>query len=266
MDVNGKVALVTGAARGIGKAISIQLAKEGAQVIATDINEDDLGETYDELIGVGNKCLILKLDVTNQDSVDSAVKNIIDEFSSIDILVNNAGTIGARGWEERDVPDESDWDAIYAVNLKGMVKITEAVIPTMKSNRRGKIINMSSITGRLGTVTSPPYGVSKAGVINLTQAWALEFAEFSINVNAICPGLLWTPMWQRIANRWSLDEEKWKGYTPREIFDATIKDRIPLQREQTPEDIACAVAFLASDYAHNITGQALNVNGGSHMN
>ena len=115
-------------------------------------------------------------------------------------------------------------------------------------------------------VTSPPYGVSKAGVINLTQAWALELAEFNINVNAICPGLLWTPMWQRIAHRWSFDEEKWKGYTPRQIFDSTIKDRIPLGREQTPEDIAYVAAFLASDYANNITGQAINVNGGSHMN
>ena len=137
MDVNDKVAIVTGAARGIGKAISVQLAKEGAQVIATDNNEDEMGETYHEIIGVGNKCLILKLDVTNRDSVGSAVNKIIDEFSSIDVLVNNAGTIGARGWEERDVPDESDWDAIYAVNLKGMVKITEAVIPTMNSIRRG---------------------------------------------------------------------------------------------------------------------------------
>lgn len=266
MDVNGKIAIVTGAARGIGKAISIQLAKGGAQVIATDINEDDLCDTHDELVGIGNKFLISRLDVTNQESINTAVKNIISEFSSIDILVNNAGTIGAPGWEERDVPDESDWDAIYAVNVKGVVKITEAVVPTMKSNRKGKIINMSSITGRLGTVTSPPYGVSKAGVINLTQAWALELAEFNINVNAICPGLLWTPMWQRIAHRWSFDEEKWKGYTPRQIFDSTIKDRIPLGREQTPEDIAYVAAFLASDYANNITGQAINVNGGSHMN
>jgi len=250
MDVNDKIAIVTGAARGIGKAIAIQLAKGGANVVATDINEDDLRDTYNDLIEIGNKCLISRLDVTNQDSVNLAVKNIMAEFHSIDILVNNAG----------------NWDAIYAVNLKGMAKITEAVIPTMKSNRKGKIINMSSITGRLGTVTSPPYGVSKAGVINLTQAWALELAEFSINVNAICPGLLWTPMWQRIAHRWSLDQEKWKGYTPRQIFDSAIKDRIPLGREQTPEDIAYVAAFLASDYARNITGQAINVNGGSHMN
>ena len=266
MDVNDKIAIVTGAARGIGKAIAIQLAKGGANVVATDINEDDLRDTYNDLIEIGNKCLISRLDVTDQDSVNLAVKNIMAEFHSIDILVNNAGTIGAPGWEKRDVPDESDWDAIYAVNLKGMAKITEAVIPTMKSNRKGKIINMSSISGRLGTVTSPPYGVSKAGVINLTQAWALELAEFSINVNAICPGLLWTPMWQRIAHQWSLDQEKWKGYTPRQIFDSAIKDRIPLGREQTPEDIAYVAAFLASDYARNITGQAINVNGGSHMN
>ena len=266
MDVNDKIAIVTGAARGIGKAIAIQLAKGGANVVATDINEDDLRDTYNDLIEIGNKCLISRLDVTDQDSVNLVVKNVTAEFPSIDILVNNAGTIGAPGWEERDVPDESDWDAIYAVNLKGMAKITEAVIPTMKSNRKGKIINMSSITGRLGTVTSPPYGVSKAGVINLTQAWALELAEFSINVNAICPGLLWTPMWQRIAHQWSLDQEKWKGYTPRQIFDSAIKDRIPLGREQTPEDIAYVAAFLASDYARNITGQSINVNGGSHMN
>jgi len=267
MDVNGKIAIVTGAARGIGKAISIQLAKGGAQVIATDINEDDLCDTHDELVGIGNKFLISRLDVTNQESINTAVKNIISEFSSIDILVNNAGTIGAPGWEERDVPDESDWDAIYAVNVKGVVKITEAVVPTMKSNRKGKIINMSSITGRLGTVTSPPYGVSKAGVINLTQAWALELAEFNINVNAICPGLLWTPMWEAIARRRTLSSKtSLSEQAGRDFFEKVVQDTIPMKREQTPEDIGNLCAFLVSDMAHNITGQAINVDGGRFSN
>ena len=266
MDVSEKVAIVTGGGRGIGRAIALSMAQNGADVAVGDINLQDAQSVASEVDGVDRRSLGSHVDVTDQDSVESMVRAVIDGFGRIDILVNNAGIIGAAGWEEREVPDEGDWDAIYEVNVKGMQRMTYAVVDHMKERRYGKIVNIASISGRIGTLTSLPYGVSKSGVINMTQGLALELAPFSINVNAICPGILWTSMWERIAYRWSIDPEKSEGLTPREIFDRTIKERIPLGREQTPEDIGHLAAFLASDLAKNITGQAINVSGGSHMN
>ena len=190
----------------------------------------------------------------------------IQRFGRIDILVNNAGIVAAPGWEERERPSEEDWDMIYAVNVKGVAGVTESVVPHMKRRRYGKIVNIASIAGRLGSRTSAPYSASKASVINMTQNFALDLAEFNINVNSICPGLLWTPMWQRIATRYGTIPGDRQGLPPREVFDRHVKQVIPMGREQTPEDVGHAVAFLASDYAKNITGQALNVSGGSHMN
>ena len=137
----------------------------------------------------------------------------------------------------------------------------------MKQNRSGSIVNISSVAGRLATLTSIPYGVSKAGIINLTQAHALELAPYNINVNAVCPGMIWTDMWNRIATQWLHTPNKISqgANDQEEVFKKAIQARTPLGREQTPEDIANAVTFLASDAAINITGQALNVNGGSHM-
>ena len=266
MDVSGKVAIVTGGGRGIGRAIALELARNGADVAPTDVNVADAESVAASVAEMGRASLGTALDVTDQGSVERMVRLVIDRLGRIDILVNNAGTIGAAGWEERTEPDDADWDIIYAVNVRGMARVTDAVVGHMKERRYGKIVNIASIAGRTGTLTSTPYGVSKAGVINLTQTSALELAPFNINVNAICPGLLWTPMWQRISYRWSIDPEKAKGLSQREIFDRAIKERVPLGREQTPEDMGHLATFLASDYAKNITGQAINVSGGSHMN
>jgi len=136
----------------------------------------------------------------------------------------------------------------------------------MKERRYGKIVNIASGAGRRGQAKGGPYAASKASVINMTQTVAVELAGFNINANSICPGLLWTPMWMRIATRMGIIAGDEQGLPPREVFERHVERRIPLKREQTPEDIGNAVAFLASDYAQNITGQALNVNGGIHMN
>jgi NAD(P)-dependent dehydrogenase (short-subunit alcohol dehydrogenase family) len=221
-----------------------------------------------EVADTGRQSLASQADVTGQESVQRVVAEVVARFGRIDILVNNAGVIAAPGWEERDKPNEEDWDLIYEVNVKGIDRVTSAVAPHMKERRYGKIVNIASIAGRHGTLTNIPYGVSKAGVINLTQGVAQELAPFNINVNAICPGLLWTPLWERIGVRLSAfayvqDDE---GLSSREVFDNHVKRRIPLGREQTPEDIGNLAAFLASDYAENITGQAINVSGGSHFN
>ena len=266
MDVSGSVAVVTGGGRGIGRGIVLALTRYGAHVVAADLNARDAEATAREASGAGRVAVPSYVDVTDQPSVDAMVADALSQFGRVDILVNNAGIVAAPGWEERESPGEQDWDLIYEVNVKGMARVTEAVAPDMKERRRGKIVNIASIAGRIGTLTSGPYGASKAAVINLTQFWALELAPYAINVNAVCPGLLWTPLWDRIATRYSRDTEKYPGMTPREVFEQTVQERIPLGREQTPEDIGNAVAFLASDAARNITGQALNVSGGSHMN
>jgi len=266
MDVSGKVALVTGGGRGIGRGIVLVLARNGADVVVADIDTDVARSTAAEVEAVGRRSLASRVDVTDRESVGAATEDALARFDRIDILVNNAGVVAAPGWEDRETPDEDDWDLTYEVNVKGVVWVTEAVAPQMVERRTGKIINISSVTGRLATLTSIPYGATKAGAINLTQAYALKLAPHNINVNCICPGLLWTPMWESIGARWLTDEDRSEGLSPRDIFDRIVKQRAPLGREQTPEDIGHLAAFLASDYAINITGQTINVSGGSHMN
>ena len=266
MDVSGKIALVTGGGRGIGRGIVLALATNGADVAVADINPGDAAGVSAEVEAMGRNAKPFTVDVTDQESVDRMVQDAIGHFGRIDILVNNAGIIAAPGWEQRQRSGEEDWDMIYEVNVKGVARVTDAVVGGMKERRYGKIVNIASVGGRQGNPNNVPYGISKAGVIMLTQATALELAPYSINVNSICPGLLWTPMWERISLRGSMSPDNTEGLSPREIFDRGVQERIPLGREQTPEDIGNLAAFLASDYSKNITGQAINVSGGSVMN
>ena len=266
MDLTDRVAIVTGAGRGIGRGIALVMARCGATVAAADMNLDDASTVAAEIAGMGRESIALRADVTHQDEVDALAASVIDRFGRIDAVVNNAGIIAAPGWEDREEPDETDWDMLYEVNVKGVARVTQAVLPHMRERRYGKIVNIASVAGRVGSTTSGPYSVSKAGVISYTQSTALEEAQYDINVNAVCPGLLWTPLWRRIAVRHGVHRDEDKGMTAREVFDKYVQERTPLGREQTPEDIGNAVAFLASDAAKNITAQALNVSGGSHIN
>ncbi len=265
MDVSGKSALITGGGRGIGRGIALVLARNGADVAVVDLNADAAGAVAAEVEAMGRRSLGVAVDVTDRSSVEAMVSRVADSFGRIDILVNNAGIIAAPGWEGRERSNDDDWDQIYEVNVKGVVHVTEAVIPYMIERRYGKIVNIASGAGRVGSPGNPPYNVSKAGVISYTQASALELAPHNINVNSICPGLLWTPMWERMATRGSASSENVEGLNPRQWFERGVAERIPLGREQTPEDIGNLAAFLASDCAKNITGQAINVNGGSRM-
>ncbi len=265
MNINGLVTIVTGGARGIGRGICKIMAENAADVIVADIDKEMAETTASGLRRMGINSVAVQLDVTSRVESNRVVKTVIDDFGRIDILVNNAGVIGSRGWENRKRANQDDWDRILNVNVKGIVNFTEAVIPYMKERRNGKIVNIASIAGRQGTPKNPPYSVSKTGVISLTQGYALELAQYNINVNCICPGLLWTPMFERIINRESggLDSSI---DTPRITFDNYVKEKIPLGREQTPEDIGYLAAFLCSPYSQNITGQSVNVSGGYFMN
>ncbi len=265
MDVTGKTALVTGGGRGIGRGISLALARNGADVVVADIVVENARSVVDEVKALGRQGLALSVDVRSSQSVEDATAQALGEFGAIDILVNNAGVIGAAGWESREMPNEEDWDFIFEINVKGIARMTDAAAPQMRERRSGKIVNVASIAGRQGSSRNPPYNVSKAGVISLTQAQAQAFAPYNINVNAICPGLLWTPMWERITARDAMTPNP-EGKTQRQLFEEHVQRQIPLGREQTPDDIGNLAAFLASEYAKNITGQSINVSGGLFMN
>ena len=266
MQLEDRVALVTGGASGLGRGIALVMAERGADIAVGDINIVGARDTAVEVENIGRDARAYQADVTDQSQLREMVEDVLSDFGRIDILVNAAGVIGADGFEDTTTSREEDWDLTFDVNVKGTALASDAVSPHMKERRFGKIVNIASHGGRGGGAGGGAYGASKAAVIHLTQSYALDLAPFNVNVNVICPGTIWTPMWERIAVRAQRNNPLQQGLTPREIFDAAIRERCPLGREQTPEDIGKAVAFFASDDAENITGQSLNVNGGTRMN
>jgi len=241
-----KVAIVTGAAQGIGKAIALRLAKEGAFIVITDVDLERLQETEKEIKKFG-ECLSLKLDVSCPDEVNKIVDEVIKKLGRIDILVNNAGIMSTGSIEQ--VSDEL-LDRTLAVNFKGTFYCCRAVVPIMKNQNYGKIVNSSSITAKRGDNTTVPcYGASKGAVATLTKSLARELGPFGININAVAPHAIDTP----IMKYWN--EEKRK-----EMIES-----LPVRRLGTPEDVAAIVAFLVSDEASFITGQVININGGYLM-
>ena len=265
MGLNGRTAIVTGAATGIGRSIAIKLAEQGANVVVADLMADAGEETARDLRALGVEALVCEMDVTSPEAAARTARETFERLGKIDILVNNAGVVGAPGWYEHETSRDEDWAACYQVNVRGMVIVTEAVAPAMKEARSGKIVNISSISGREGRPSLAHYSATKAAVINYTQALAGELALFNVNVNAICPGLLWGPMWEQVGARYARTTPEWSGLPPKEVFRRMIAQRIPLGREQTQEDIGELAAFLASEDARNITGQAINVDGGFFM-
>ena len=269
IDLSDKIALVTGGASGIGRGICLVLGEQGANVAVADINIRGASDVASEVSTGGPRSAAFEVDVTDRGLVDHMVADVIEGFGRIDILVNDAGIIGASQWWERDEPSEDDWSQVFAVNVRGVVMVSEAVARHMKERRYGKIINIASIAARQGGPDIPHYSTSKAAVMSWTQSHALQMAPYSVNVNAICPGVLWTPMFEAIVRmraRRGAGDAAMEGLSGRELFERTVEDTVPMGREQTPEDIGRLAAFLASDDAGNITGQAINVDGGRRMN
>lgn len=244
--VTGRVALVTGASQGIGRACAVALAEGGAQVALAARNEDKLRQVAAEIESKGGQAAIFRLDVSNEDEVKATVKAVIERFGKIDILVNNAGVT-------RDTllmrMKRADWDSVIQTNLNGPFFCTQAVIGSMLKQRWGRIINITSIFGQTGQAGQANYSASKAGLIGFTMAMAREVASRTITVNAVAPGYIETAMTE------SLSAE----------LKTKVHEMIPLGRAGSDMDIAHAVRFLASEEAGYITGHVLKVNGGMLM-
>lgn len=242
-NLKGRVAIVTGGGRGIGREIALRLAQEGVHSALFDVQQEALDKTIGELQATGARAEGLVVDVTDFSSVTAAVQKVLDSFGRLDILINNAGVTRDKLLLRMTV---QEWDLVLNVNLKGTFHCTKAVAPILLKARAGRIVNIASIIGLIGNAGQANYAASKAGIIGLTKATAKELAGRGITCNAIAPGFIQTDMTQVL---------------PEEIKQAMLK-QIPLSTFGQPADVAEAVAFLASDQARYITGHTLVVDGG----
>ena len=250
MGLTGRVALVTGSGRGIGRAIALRLAEHGDAVAIGDIRENDAAETVTAIEETGGRAVAVRLDVTDSASVTDAVEETLGLLGPVEILVNNAG------WDEMHPfleTEEPFWDRVIEVNFKGCLRMTRATLPGMVERKWGRIVNIGSDAGRVGSSFESVYSGAKGGVIAFTKTIAREVARSGVTANTVCPGPTDTPMLQEVA-----DDQGEK------ILEAMVR-AVPMKRLATPEDIATAVAFFASDEAGYVTGQTLSVSGGLTM-
>ena len=264
MRLAGKVAVVTGGGSGIGRGIVLALAREGADVAIPDIQVMNAEKVSDELKAMGRRSFSMRADVTSSADVKTMMERTRETFGKLDILVNNAGMAAPPGMPFTNNTEE-DWDKTFAVNTKSVFLTCKAIAPYFIERKAGRIINIASIAGPLSAPTMPPYSVAKQGVITFTRVVAKELAQHRVTVNAICPGVLYTEFWQKLAAHIAETNPAFKGMTPRQVFDKRVGDIVPMKCEQEPEDIGNAAVFLASDEARYITGQALMVDGGCVM-
>jgi len=259
MDLNGAVAIVTGGARGIGRGIACELAKEGCRIAIADLpaTAAERDETVAEIKRLGSDAIAIDADVRDFTQAQAMVQRTLDQWGQVDVLVNNAGIIKIGPVVAFA---ESDWDLIMDVNVKGTFLCSKAVIPHMTQRRHGCIVNLSSIAGKRGRALASAYATSKWAVIGFTQSLAYELAPANVRANAICPGEVQTYMWDEVLLP---AIAVGAGSSKQEAWEAMLKRDVPLGREQTPEDMGHAVVFLCK--ADNITGVALNVSGGTEM-
>ena len=271
MQIKGKTVIVTGAARGIGRAIAEAFAAEGANIVVADLGSlavepgsdwhyslsarTELEAATSAISERGGVCMAIEVDVSDRDSCQNLVERSVEAFGGLDILVNNAGIIKLGRIADFA---ESTWDRIFAVNVKGVFLMSQAAIPFL-AKRGGVIINIASNAGKRGSAFNGPYCASKAAVIGLTQSMAAELAETSIRVNAICPGNVFTSMQFDYLVKHRL--QQYPGQSFEDAFDAFVKDTVPLGRKQAPEEIADAALYLTR--ADSVTGTSLSVDGGN---
>ena len=246
LSLEGKVALITGGARGIGKELALRFAKEGSDIAICDVNMELLEQTAEEIRGMDKDVLVFKADVTSSTEVQNMLDKILDKFKKLDILINNAGI--TRDSLILRMPEE-DWDRVIAVNLKGSFVCTKAAAKVMLKQRFGKIVNLASIIGIMGNIGQANYAASKAGIIGLTKSVAKELAPRGVCVNAIAPGFIKTEMTAKLP----------------EDIQKKMLSVIPLGRFGEPKDVADLALFLSSDSSSYITGQVIQIDGGMLM-
>jgi len=272
MRLEGKTAIVTGAGKGIGYAIAHCLAKEGADVAINTFREETGAKVADEIKALGRKSMSVAADVTKKEGAAKAFKAALDEFGKIDILVNNFGahteafyTGTSPTFVKQDI---KEWDDDYEFNLRSQVLLALEAVPHFIEQGGGKIVNISSVAGRLTVPTQMPYGAFKAGSIYFTRTLAVELGKHNINVNCVCPGGIYSGMTERFLQRAIDRNPDHKGMTPREFYEKFQQPNIaknamtPIKRELLAEDVGHAVVFFASDESQNITGQSLTVDCG----
>jgi len=272
MRLKDRVTVVTGGGGGIGEGICLCLAREGAHVVVSDQNRTSAEKVAAEMSKVGQRALAIQTNVSRAKDCQDLIEFSLKEMGQIDILVCCAGV---PGYSDTTINEEmtrieniseDDWDLTIDTNLKGVFLCNRAIVPYFKQQKKGKIINIASIAGRRASDWIPHYSASKAGLIVLSQAVAIQLGPYNINVNTICPGFIWTPMSVIAGKIMSKTYPQFKDMNPTEVFNEIIKTRVPLGRPQTPESIGNLAVFLASDEAEDITGQAINVDGGSVLN
>jgi len=247
MKLKGKVSIITGAGRGIGRAIAISFAREGARTVLVSRTEEELNEVCNEITQMGSKCLVIKADISIPKEIDILVEKTLAEYGTIDVLVNNAAASIIKPLIECTL---EDWDNVHNTNLRGLWYLTKTVAENMIEKKSGKIINIASVTGVVGFPDQSIYAAAKGGVVNMTRELGIELAPYGINVNAICPGATDTKALRSVI---SLDKK--------ENVELLMKN-IPINKISEPEDIAGPALFLASDDANYICGAILMVDGG----
>ena len=265
--LEGKVAIVTGGARGIGEGIARAMARDGAKVAIVDLDGVQAAATADSL---GNGSIGFACDVADHEDASAGVKRVAEQFGRLDIVANNAGA--GRGPMPEEVPanfrggittvEAAGWDETLGQNLRTTFLVTKAAVPYLREAGGGAIVNVASIAGLVASPALAAYAAAKAGVISFTKSMALELAPSDIRVNAICPGFLYTRAWEGMATMMAKSNPAFAGMSGREVFQQIVANGVPMGREQTPEDIGNLASFLASERARNITGQWISVDGG----